>query len=126
MKIPLPIRTFVWKIFGSIIIFLLFSENIYSQASCAAALLLTPAGTCSTAGGTPSSRNGNMQNALNAIPTGSCGGATSTTTYSQWYKFVASGTSQIITVTGLGGNLNLTTTYIEVLSGACATLTSLV
>ncbi len=125
MKIPLPVRTFVWKIFGSIVIFLLLSENIYSQASCATALLLTPAAACNTGGATPSSRNGNMQNALNATPTGACGGATSTTTYSQWYKFVASGTSQIITVTGLGGSLNSTTTYIEVLSGACAGLTSL-
>ncbi|MBS1915117.1 MAG: T9SS type A sorting domain-containing protein [Bacteroidetes bacterium] len=123
MKIPLPIRTSAWKIFGSVIIFLLFTSHSFAQASCAAAQSLTPSATCTV--GT-SSRNGSLFGAVNAAPTGSCGGATSTTTYSQWYKFTASGTSQIITITGLGSSLAASTTYAEVLSGTCGSFTPLI
>jgi hypothetical protein len=122
MKIPVPIiRTFVWKIFGSVVIFLLINTNLFAAApindACANATLLTEGISCTTTSGT-------LQNATNSAPTGNCGGATSTTTYDVWYKFVATSTSPTITISSLSG-LTATTTYVEFFSGTCGSFTSL-
>ncbi|HLY70716.1 MAG TPA: hypothetical protein VKR53_13375, partial [Puia sp.] len=122
MKIPVPIHTFVWKIFGSIAIFLLIESNSFAQATCAAATTLTPGAACTTT-------NGTLFNAANATPTGGCGGATPTTTYSQWYRFTTAvgSTSAVITVTPTGSSLTAATTYVEIFNGTtCGTITSLV
>lgn len=95
-----------------------FSSAVYSQATCAAAVTLTPGSTCTTT-------TGNMQNAVSAVPAGACGGATVSTTYGVWYKFTASSTNTTITVNNLGSNLGTGTTYIELLNGTCGTFTSL-
>jgi hypothetical protein len=93
---------------------------IYSQGtSCGASgNTLTPSATCNATAG-------NLKNAPNASPTGACGGATSTTTYSGWYQFTATSSNPLITVSGLGSSLTSATTYIEVFSGSCGSLTSL-
>jgi hypothetical protein len=106
--------------------------KVYSQAAnntCAAAVTLTPATTCSTTA-PASSTTGNLQKATSATTdgsiSGSCGGATAATTFDVWFKFVANTAYPGITIT-LPNSTNLTTTstYIELLSGAsCASLTS--
>lgn len=93
-----------------------FPIVVHSQASCATAFNLTPSTNCSS---------GNIKNAANASPTGACGGATSTTTYSNWYKFTSTGTTATITVSGLGSSLTATTTYVELLTGTCGSFTSI-
>lgn len=97
--------------------FFSFPAIIYSQASCATAGTLTPSSTCSAT-------TGNMQNAVSAAPAGACGGATLATTYGVWYKFTATSTLSTITVNNLGTYLTASTTYIEVFTGTCATLSS--
>src|SRR5438105_1019945 len=91
---------------------------IYSQATCATAPGLTPGTSCTTT-------TGNLQNAVSVAPAGSCGGATTTTTYAVWYKFTATSTSSTITINNLGSFLNSASTYMEVYSGTCAGLTSM-
>src|SRR5258706_1763823 len=76
------------------------SVPAYSQVTCLTATTLTPSTTCSNPAAQP-----NMQNALNAVPIGSCGGATALTTYGVWYLFTATSTSSTITVGNLGSNL---------------------
>ena len=91
-----------------------------AQANCSSAVTLTPSTTCTT---TP----GDLQGAGNEAPTGSCGGATNTTTYGVWYKFIASSSGATITVGGFSSPSNLvnTSTYIEVFSGICGSFTSI-
>jgi hypothetical protein len=98
-------------------IFISFPAIVFAQASCAGAGTLTPGTTCSTT-------SENLKNAANAAPTGACGGATSSTTYSNWYKFTATATTATITVSGLGSTLTTTTTYVELLTGTCGSFTS--
>ena len=110
MKSILSFRSFL-------ILLILFSFHIdlLAQASCATAVDLTPVN-CSS---------GNLQNAANAAPTGSCGGATSTTTFGVWYKFTASAATATITLSGIGTSLAYNTTYIEVLNdGVCGSQTA--
>src|SRR5271156_406426 len=117
MKIPLPIRTFVWKIFGSVIIFLLLTGKIYSQSTCLLAGTLTaPSTTCTTS-------TTSLFNLVNSTPTGACGGATPTTTYAAWYKFTANSTGVVVTLSALGTKLTAATTYVQVLTGTCASFT---
>lgn len=94
-------------------------SDTHSQANCSTAATLLPG--CAT--------TADLQNAATASPTGACGGATSTTTYSVWYKFTAGAASQSITLAGLGSgtgaSLSATTTYIEAFSGSCGALSSI-
>jgi len=90
---------------------------IHSQADCNNAATLTVATSCSNT-------QGNLKNASSISPTGSCGGATATTTYGIWYKFTATASTATITVSGLGSSLSATTTYVELLTGSCGSFTS--
>jgi hypothetical protein len=60
-----------------------------------------------------------LKDATNSSPTGSCGGATSSTTYDVWYRYVGKSTPATINLDNLGSVLTASTTYIEVLSGSC-------
>jgi hypothetical protein len=119
MKIPLPIRAYALRIFGSVVIFLLITSTSFGQATCAAAVALTNASTTCT------STAGSLFGGANAAPTGTCGGATALTTYGMWYKFTANSTGVVLTTTITGGSLTAATTYVQVLSGTCGTLSSL-
>ena len=85
---------------------------------CTAATLLTSAATCNSV-------TGNLRYATSAGPAGACGGATATNTYDVWYRFLATATTHTVTLSNLGANLAATSTYIEMLSGSCGSLTSL-
>ena len=106
-----PIRFFVFSL-----LFITVPGFVYSQATCAAAVNLTPSVSCTNVAG-------DLQDAVNAAPTGACGGATSTTTRGVWYRFTATSTNATITLSLQGGNasdnLALATTYIELLNGSC-------
>jgi hypothetical protein len=68
----------------------------------------------------------NIKGATNAAPTGTCGGATATTTYDMWFRFQATASTQAISLANFGSSLAAGTTYMQVLSGAaCAGFTSL-
>jgi trimeric autotransporter adhesin len=70
----------------------------------------------------------NLQNAVNTAPTGACGGATSTTTFGTWFKFTATSTSAVISLSGLGAKFSTVNPYVELLSatsGCGSTYTSL-
>lgn len=91
-----------------------------SNDNCSAVQSITPTSGCTT----PTTYN--IKNATNASPTGSCGGATATTTYDMWFSFQATGTTHAVTLSNFGTNLAAASTYIQVLSGAsCAGFTSL-
>lgn len=86
---------------------------------CAGATTLTSGVSCVTT-------TGNLFYATSTnLPAGGCGSATSTTTFDVWYKFQATATTHAITVSGLGSKLTSSSTYMELLSGACGSLTSL-
>ena len=123
MKIPN--RTGKYKIQNLLLITFLFviisPSLLYGQASCGTPGSLTPGSTCSTTAG-------NLKNATNtgAPSVAPCGtGATTTNTYGVWYRFTANSTKVTVTVSGLGSGLSSTNTYVQVLSGSCATLVSL-
>jgi hypothetical protein len=101
-------------------LFIILNQIVQAQASCATAATLTPSSTCANPASQP-----NLQNAVNAAPTGSCGGATATTTFGVWYKFTATSTSSTITVGALGSNLTAATTYLEVFTGTCGSFTAI-
>ncbi|MEI8059876.1 MAG: hypothetical protein WCG67_06930, partial [Ferruginibacter sp.] len=86
--------------------------------ACGAAILLASGINCN-------SITSNLQFATSTAPAGACGGATLTTTYDIWYKFIATSATQTITLSNLGANLTAATTYIESFSGVCGSLTSL-
>ena len=86
--------------------------------NCSSATTLISGSTCSTT-------TGNLYYATSNGPAGACGGATLTTTYDVWFTFLAVNTAQTITVNNLGSRLTTATTYMEVLSGACGSLTSI-
>jgi trimeric autotransporter adhesin len=91
-----------------------------AQATCATATTLSVSTSCVQPGTQPT-----LNGASNAAPTGSCGGATSTTTYGVWYKFTATTTTSIVTVGNLGGGLTSIPVYVEVLSGTCGSFTAI-
>jgi|GEM_PF-133006 len=99
-----------------------FSQTLVFQSpandACGNAVTLTPGATCSPT-------TGNLQYATSVAPAGACGGATAATTYDVWYKFVATSSTQAITVNNLGSKLAAATTYIETFSGGCGALVSL-
>jgi trimeric autotransporter adhesin len=70
---------------------------------------------------------GNLRSATNAAPTGTCGGATGTTTYDVWYSFTAPSTPVTISVTkpGTSTSINTATTYMQVLSSSDNSCTAL-
>ena len=109
MKFLFNIRTYITGF-----LFISLPAFVYSQSTCATAATLTPSTSCSNPATQP-----NIQNATSAAPTGSCGGATATTTYGVWYKFTATSTSSTINVTNLGANLTAANTYLEVFTGTC-------
>ncbi|HEX4877268.1 MAG TPA: hypothetical protein VFV31_11400, partial [Chitinophagaceae bacterium] len=86
--------------------------------NCATATAITSGFSCNTS-------SGNLQYATSSGPSGACGGATATTTYDVWYRFQAVATTHTITLSSLGSSLSAANTYLEVLSGACGSLTSL-
>src|SRR5690606_33201845 len=100
--------------------FFLFSLAPYflnAQATCLSPFTLNPSTNCVNT-------TGNLQDAVNSAPTGSCGGATSTTTNGIWFSFTATTTSAFID--GSISNptvLTAASTYIEVFSGTCGSLT---
>jgi hypothetical protein len=98
-------------------LFIAFPAIVYSQATCATAGILTPATMCSPI-------SGNLKNAANAAPAGACAGTTVFTTFGVWYKFTATAATASITVSGLGSSLTTTTTFVELLTGACGSFTS--
>ncbi len=85
---------------------------------CANAILLTSGTSCS-------SITSNMYYATNSSPTGTCGGATATTTYDVWFRFQATATTQTVTLGSLGSRLTAASTNMQMLSGTCGRLTSL-
>jgi trimeric autotransporter adhesin len=105
----------VRALFSALFFFLSVEGQLMAQATCAAAVDLTNV-SCNT---------GNLQGALSAAPAGTCGGATSSTTYGVWYKFKASAATASISISGLGSNLTTASTYVEVFNpGVCGSLTS--
>ena len=102
-----------WVQFSQTLVFLPPAND-----ACANATLLTSGTACSNT-------SGNLQYAGSAAPAGACGGATAGTTYDVWYKFVATATTQTVTLSSLGSNLSALTTYMEMLSGPCGSLVSL-
>src|SRR4026207_996820 len=97
------------RIAALFLIALSVSTKIFAQSNCSNAPLITTAVDCST------QITADLEGAVNAAPTGSCGGATATTTNGVWYKFTATSTKATITLSGLSSpsNLTLATTYIE-------------
>ena len=114
-------RYFPFQALLSVLIFfglVLFSSiSSFGQASCAAPITLTPSTTCANT-------NENIKNASSVAPIGACGSATAATTYGEWYRFTATASTAIITVSGLGSSLDPTTTYVELLTGTCGSFTS--
>jgi glucose/arabinose dehydrogenase len=88
---------------------------------CSKAATLTPGISCSSI--TANLRNANST----STPTGTCGGATLTTTYDVWFQFQATSPIAIINLSNLGANFTAANTYIQTYSrsGVCAGLTSL-
>src|SRR6186713_749894 len=84
-----------------------------SNDNCSSATVLTsnPAPTCN-------SITANLRYATNSAPTGTCGGATATTTYDVWFTFVATSTTHAVTISSLGNNLSSSTTYVQMLSNS--------
>ena len=78
-----------------------------------------------TSGYACSNTTGNLYYATSNGPAGACGGATITTTYDVWYTFQATSTTHTFTVSNLGARLTAASTYMEILSGACGSLTSI-
>src|SRR5436190_8040570 len=89
-----------------------------SNDNCSGATTLTSGYSCN-------STTGNLRYATSNGPAGACGGATLTTTYDVWYRFQAVNDSQTVTIGSLGAKLTATTTYMEVFSGTCGSLTSI-
>src|SRR3569833_1280496 len=105
----------------SSLLFFCLPAIVYSQASndlCNSPDPLSPSIACNTF-------SGDLQNETSTgSPSGSCAGATSQTN-DVWYSFTATSTDATITVSGLGSNLTAATTYIELFSGTCGSLTSI-
>ncbi len=123
MNLSIFFRT-IGKSIIRLFLFLLLPSVSFAQAAndlCGNALPLTSGTTCQ-------SITGDLQGATSTgSPSGSCAGAISPTN-DVWYYFTASSANATITVGGFSSpsNLTATTTYVEVLTGTCATtLTSL-
>lgn len=97
-----------------------FHHSVFAQATCATAATLTVSSSCVQPATQPT-----LNGATNAAPVGSCGGATSTTTFGVWYKFTATSTTSIVTVNNLGSGLTAIPVYVEVLTGTCGSFTAL-
>ena len=86
-----------------------------SNDDCGGAITLTSATTCSNIAGTIESAT------ASGSPTGCASGGTH---YDVWYKFVATNTTHIVTISGLGSNFN--NAEIQLYGGSCASLTSII
>jgi hypothetical protein len=73
----------------------------------------------------PSCNTYNLKLAASESSAGSCGGASTSTTYDVWFRFTAASTGQAQAyLSNLGTSLNINTTYIQIISGTCATPTT--
>lgn len=93
--------------------------NAAAQNNCSGSTLLTSSIACP---GTPST--GNLQNATYAAGDGPASGCGHASPNDVWFRFVAQSATTTVNVSNLGSNLNITTTYVEILSGSCGSLTS--
>ncbi|MBP6233905.1 MAG: T9SS type A sorting domain-containing protein [Chitinophagaceae bacterium] len=91
---------------------------IPANDNCANATSLTSGTSCSNT-------SSNIYYASSSSPAGTCGGATASTTYDVWFRFQATSTTQTVRLSNLGSRLSTASTYMEMLSGACGSLTSL-
>ncbi|MBS4063531.1 MAG: hypothetical protein KGZ74_03180 [Chitinophagaceae bacterium] len=82
--------------------------------NCSGAITLSSSTTCSNT-------TGNLFYATSTATATSCG---SGTFYDVWYSFTATATTHAITLSSLGGSLSASSTYIQVLSGTCGSLTN--
>lgn len=90
-----------------------FSQKLFCQ--CSSASPITASTSCTTTAG-------NLQSAPASSTAPGCGIGTA---YSIWYSFTASSPKATITLNNFGSNLTgVYTPYLEVLSGACGSLTS--
>ncbi len=120
MKTNLPLCIINTRGFLSFLTFFLISLGAYAQPvndNCSAATILTENATCS---------NLNFQALKGATSTaavpGTCGNASSADV---WYSFVATSHYPIITISSLGSSLKAAIPIIQLLSGSCASFTSL-
>src|SRR5690349_777186 len=115
-------RTFFHTLTIVLCLLCIGSTKANAQAACSTAVLLNPTSIC-----TPTTGNlkGAVQASVTSQPAGACGGATATTTYGVWYKFVASSATAAISINNPGTNITPTATYFELLSGSCGSFTSL-
>jgi trimeric autotransporter adhesin len=77
--------------------------------------------TSSTSGSCSASMT--LQDATNSAPTGTLGSASSTTTYDVWFTYKATSAKVALQVNISGTSLVSTSTYTEVFSGSCGSLT---
>jgi hypothetical protein len=90
-----------------------------SNDDCSGATAITSGNSCTNTTGT-------FLRATSNGPAGACAGSTVTNTYDVWYRFQAvNDDSLTITIGNLGSRLTATTTYMEVFSGTCGSLTSI-
>lgn len=119
LQVHTPSRCIV-LLFFLILPFTLLAQPANDNCGVATATTLTPGSTCVTT-------TANLFKATSAGPAGSCGGATLANTFDVWFKFTAAANFEKITLSGPGGNLTgFPNCYVEVFSGACGSLTSLV
>nr|WP_294907536.1 hypothetical protein [uncultured Lacibacter sp.] len=90
--------------------------------NCSGAQSLSSAVSCVNASPKPT-----FYQATTSAVSGSCGGATLSTTYDVWFVFIAQASSTTITLSGGGNLVDFANTYIEVLSttSACTGFSSL-
>ena len=110
-------RTNITRLLVFFSLALVCSLKLYSQATCATAVTLTPGTTCSS--GTSMSTAGDLKNAASASPAPVCGSGSA---YSNWFKFTALSTSITVTLNNLANGITSSPyiPYVEVLTGTCA------
>lgn len=86
-----------------------------SNDNCSSATSLTPGVSCTNTAG-------NLFYATSTATATSCGTGTF---YDVWYSFTATSTTHAVTISSLGGSLRASTTYIQILSGTCGSLTNI-
>ncbi len=89
-----------------------------SNDDCSGATVLTPSATCTNTSGT-------LFYAASSSTAGGSAPCVTGTLYDVWYRFTATSTTHAITLSSLGSNLTATSTYIQVFSGSCGSLTSI-
>jgi trimeric autotransporter adhesin len=120
MKIPLPIRTSIWKISGSVIIFLLLNLSLCAQTD-----LCTNPTVVTSSFASCSSVTGTVVGATLTTGAGYPAVCTGTVKYDVWYQFTAISTSPTFTFAASTGtnSANFTSPGIQLLSGTCGSFT---